>query len=442
MISAQRYTPNSTSIPKISGKDSASPFTHHALRITHYGPRLPGNRFSSGVVLFMVLILTTIMYLIAGTLLIITMTEVHLADFGQRSIQAFYAAESSIALGLSRLRTNSNYRSNTSDTITIGGNTGMLTAKFYDGTDDSNGYYRSSLSPSLYHLVLQGIGTVPGSKTSAKRTVEREIVVKPFALFARNNLTLAGGSTITGNIHGNNPVTIEAGSTVTGDATSNVIITNNGTVTGTESSLEPKITLPAFPIDRYFPKYWYNGTEYDAKPLAEDTVTLTPVGETPPPEPGIVKLYSGFPTADNPAGVFYPDSAITGTLTALQVNGTVIIPSPGALSINGAVTIAPVDNFPALISAKNLNVTLIGNLETFSDNIEKSRIQGLIYVQGNISFTGTDTTGEIITGSIFGRNITITGNPVFQVTYDPAIMSNPPPGIDLIEPGEWKELFE
>ncbi len=392
----------------------------------------------------MVLVLSAIMYLIAATLLLITMTEVHIADFEQRSTQAFYAAESSVTLGLAKLRTNTDYRTNSSEMISIGGNTGLLNVQFYDGTNDGNGHFRKSLSPSLYRLVLRGKGTVPGLNAAAKRTVERDVVVKPFALFAQNNLTLTGGCTISGNIHGNSTVRIDIGSTVTGNATSNGTIINNGIITDTESSLEPKIELPAFPITSYFPKYQYNGAEYEAKPLTHDTVTLSPAGGIDPPASSL-ELYSGFPTSDNPAGVFYPDSEITGTLTALQVEGTVIIPTAypkSIVSINGAVTITPVDNFPALISMKNLNVILIGNLENFSNSLKKSRIQGLIYIQDDVSFFGNDIVGEVINGSIFGRNITITGNPMFQVTYDPAVISDPPPGIDLFELGEWREVFE
>jgi len=383
---------------------------------------------SSGTVLLMVLILSAIMYLIAGTLLLVTMTEVHLADFEQRSTQAFYAAESSVTLGLAKLRTDPDYRTDASDTTSIGANTGLLNAQFYDGTNDGNGHFRKSLAPSLYRLVIRGTGSVPGLDAAARRTVEREVVLKPFALFAQATLTLAGGCTIKGNVHGNVAVTIEIGSTVTGDVTS-------------QSSSEPPITLPGSPISLYFPKYWYNGAEYDAQPLTHDTVTLSPAGGVDPPAPAI-EVYSGFPTSDNPAGVFYPDSEISGSLVALQVQGTVIIPSPQNLSLTGAVTITPVANFPALIGATDLTLMLMGNLEIFSASLEKSRIQGLIYAKGDLAITGNDAPGEMITGSILGRNIMITGNPIIQVKYDPAVMSNPPPGIDLIELGEWREVFE
>jgi type II secretory pathway component PulK len=82
---------------------------------------------SSGVVLLMVLILSAIMYLIASTLLLITMTEIHISDFEQRSTQAFYAAESSVTLGLSKLRENPDYRhKNDLYDTSIGGNPGYF----------------------------------------------------------------------------------------------------------------------------------------------------------------------------------------------------------------------------------------------------------------------------------------------------------------------------
>ena len=392
----------------------------------------------------MVLILSAIMFLFASTLLLFTMTEVHISDFEQRSIQAFYAAESSVTLGLAKLRTNTDYRTDTNDTISIGGNTGLLNVQFYDGTHDNNGHYRKALAPSLYRLALRGQGSVPGLNAAARRTVERDILVKPFVLFARNTVTLSGGCNIKGNIHGNSSVVIDSGDVVTGNVTSNGPVTNNGSVTGTVSSLEPEIIVSPLPIDLYFPKYHYKGKEYKAKPLVHDTVTLSPVSGVDPPAPSI-EVYSGFPTTDNPAGVFYPDTEIIGPLTALQVKGTVVIPPAypkNTVLINGVLTITPVDNFPALICEKDLDIRLIGNLEKFLKSLKKNRIIGLISVKEDVSLSGTDTPGDIIQGSIFGNCIIVTANPTLQVTYNPAIISDPPPGIDLIEIGEWREIFE
>ncbi len=77
-------------------------------------------RSSSGSVLLMALITSAILYLVAVTLLLLTMTEVQISDFESRSTQALYAAESSVTLGLSYLRQEHNYRATASDTMMIG----------------------------------------------------------------------------------------------------------------------------------------------------------------------------------------------------------------------------------------------------------------------------------------------------------------------------------
>lgn len=412
------------------------------------------NNSSSGTVLIMVLILSAIMFLIASTLLLITMTEVHISDFEQRSTQAFYTAESSITLGLSELRKNADHRSNKQDIMSIGGNIGMLAVKFV------------SLSPSLYHLVLKGTGTVPGlNAAEAKRIVERAVVVKPFVLFAWRGVTVSGGCKIIGKIHGNDSVSIDKLSTVKGDLTSSNPVTigdeifndpapktiNNGIVDGTVSSREPEITFPTLPIALYLQKYWYNAIECKAQPLIHKTVILSPVDGVNPPVPS-VDIYSGEPTPENPAGIFYLESEIIGSFIIFNVTGTVVDPfTTGSLSINGSIKIMPGSNedfkhFPALITARNLNITFtsVESLNPFFsyEDLKKSQIEGLIYADGDVSFTENDTTGNVMTGSILGENISITGNSGFQVTYDSTIISDPPPGIDLIEPGEWKESFE
>ena len=122
---------------------------------------------NSGVVLFMVLILTVIMFLVAGTLLIITMTEIRLSDFEYRSTQAFYAAESAFAIGIARLRQNSAYRGDYAPMYyDIGRNPGEIESTTRE------------LPPALYHFFLCGTGKIPGWQVAATRTVEQEVAIK------------------------------------------------------------------------------------------------------------------------------------------------------------------------------------------------------------------------------------------------------------------------
>ena len=145
---------------------------------------------------------------------------------------------------------------------------------------------------------------------------------------------------------------------------------------------------------------------------------------------------------DNPAGVFSLTAELSAdTLTAIQVNGTLIIPSGEPLTMQGIIHIEPKKNFPALISLKHLNLTLIGNLEKFSKSLEKNRIEGFMYVLGNVLITANDAPGELLYGSLFADDIRIVANPLVKMTYDPKIFSNPPPGIDFIDFGAWREVF-
>jgi hypothetical protein len=206
---------------------------------------------------------------------------------------------------------------------------------------------------------------------------------------------------------------------------------NEGQVSGTTSSNEPPLQIPELSFDLYYPRYWYDdGTglrEYEAKPLAQDTITLEKSGSEEPPVPSI-ELYSGFPSSDNPAGFFYPESEITGQFAALEVEGTVIIPSSypaSTFALQGLVKIIPLDDFPALLSVKDTHITFIPNLKKFSGSLKKSDIQGLIYSQGNLAFTGNGTTGKLITGSLFGLNVDLTTDQFFQINYDRKLFASP-----------------
>jgi hypothetical protein len=183
---------------------------------------------SSGSVLLMVLIMSAILYLVAATLLFLTMTEVHLADFEQRSTQAFFVAESSIARGISKLRQNPDDRTTTTDTMSIGGNVGSLNVQFHRKIFDN--------TTSLYQLILEGTGSVTGSHAAANRIVRRDVIVKPFAVFAQNNVLLSGGCQIIGNVHGNGSVILWPDSRITGDVTSSVSVqSDEGQISGIQT---------------------------------------------------------------------------------------------------------------------------------------------------------------------------------------------------------------
>lgn len=385
---------------------------------------LKRNTSSSGVALFMVLILTTIMFLIAGTMLIITMTEIHLADFEQRSTQAFYLAESGITLGLSELRASGGDYRHTKGAphyTLVGGNPASITTQVYETRS------------SLYHLMIRGIGVVSGSQTQVKRTVQREVLIKPFVLFAQNKVILNNWCTIDGNIHANNSITIADGVKVEdGNISSSGLIEDHRIEKNEEVKVEPKIPFPDLPLNLYTKK---------AQPLFPNPEILLPEEGEDELELRIIEIFKKPHPENNPDGVFYIDQEIPENVRIiLNLEGTLIIYNT---NFHGMLSIKPVENLPALITVGGLNITLDRDLEKSSSTIKKSLIEGLIYSYGSITLTGINTTGSpLIIGSLFGNNITITGNPSFQIKFDPAIFADPPPGLELIDFGEWDEVFE
>ncbi len=412
---------------------------------------------SSGVVLIMVLILNAIIYLVISTLFLLIMTETHLAGFEQRSTQAFYVAESAITEGIVRLRSNHENHQVLNELMNVGGHQNALTTTF---TPQSCG--EDGTSESWYALSLQGLGVVTGPQAATRRTVERKIVIKPFTLLAQGSVTLEHWCHISspdktnGNIHGNALVTIRDDATVEGDVSSSgdILIASSVTLTGETSDDEPEIAFPHLSVERYTPKYIYNGAEYQVQPLS-----LTSFMN----EDGTTRLdlyYSGTPGSENPAGVYLLQREVTdsinGTvlvLTALNVRGTVIIRAP--FNLKGRVRIEPaVEHFPAFISANGTSITMTfidmtTMVTPFSDlNVgdlvhipNENAIQGLIYSAGNINVTAYSDRVNV-NGSIFGQNITLNGEAVLNVTYDPGIMTNSPPGLQLVDYGEWREIVE
>lgn len=404
---------------------------------------------SAGVVLFMSLILTVILFLAVGTLLLITMTEIRLSDFEYRSTQAFYGAESAIVLGIANLR--QQIEAYGPIAYEVGGNPGYLEIS------------TRSLPPSVYHFILCGAANISGWQASATRTIEREITVKPFVVFAENRVTLAGQCALEGNVHGNATVRVGTSVTIKGNVTASTTpVDNQGKIEGEhissdEDTLEPKISFPELATDSYGWTYPCTGTDgapsvCEAQPLIHDTLTLDLDENPETPDEKIEVFSSDISSTKNPAQIFYLDFEIPETsLTAFNVYGTVVIPSDyslNTLSLEGSFMIKPLstssNHFPALLSAKPLNLTLRGDLAEKSASIAENRITGLIYVVGDLEIT-SETSGKIITGSLFGRNVTIRGNQAspLQISYDPAIFTTPPPGFDLIELGAWKEaVFE
>ncbi len=405
----------------------------------------------------MVLIVSAVIYLAISTLFLLIMTEIHLADFEQRSTQAFYLAESAITKGVVRLRANHKNHHVLNDLIAIGGRQHALTTTFIPkpcGNDNT--------AKAWYALNLQGLGVVTGQQTATRRKVGRDVVLKPFALLAKRNITLqnlchiSGPNDTNGNLHGNGQVIIGDHVNIEGDASSStgILISSNATVTGDSSQKEPWIAFPDFSVPLYIPKYAYHGEEYQAQPLSLLSF---------PSADGTSRLdiyYKGSPNDENPAGIYILPHKIAdnigGTMTVFttfDIQGTVIVQNSFAL--RGRVRINPaVDHFPAFISSNGypIEMTFIDrttieaaysdlDVEDLALIPDENSIQGAIYSRGDIGLTAFSDSAKVA-GSMFGQNIALNGNSTIEVTYDPGIMTDPPPGLQLVDYGAWREIIE
>lgn len=410
-------------------------------------------RSSSGAVLIIVLILSAIIYLAVSTLLLMTMTEIHLSGFEQRSMRAFYLAETAITMGVSRLRTNP-------DNLTL------LSALVPGRLDSFNVTFTPKLyddHESHYNLVLEGEGVISGPTASAKRRVIREIMLKPFTLFAREEIRLQNLCRISGNIHANQKVDVGAQVEVDGQISSHTefSISEDAVIPEEEDpALEPEIVFPLIPADLYWPKYFYQGQLYEAQALSLTTsITLSSdgLGSEAPSE--FLNVYRGEADRDtNPAGVFFLNAGIDDetdeTLSVIDVQGgSILLPSSVPFRVKGLVRISPLENFPALLKfgTEETSFKLISftDLEDFLDisNPEVARlpkansIEGLLYSSGTISLTA-DSGSVTVAGSIWANNIILKGNATCTVDFAPGLMTNPPPGLKVVDYFEWRELFE
>ncbi len=422
----------------------------------------------SGAALIMVVVLSAIIYLAITLLLLLTSTETQVSFFEQRSMQAFYAAESALTLGIANLRANN-------------GQPLKITNELVTFADELIAFSSEALPPTqtgaLYHHSAFGGALISGATGATRRGVAQDVIIKPFTLFASERLSLAGGVKIVGhtadiasNIHGGQHVRLTPGVSVAGNVTSganiecqNRIIAPEGKITCPANpitgivQIETDITFPQMSSKVYAPQYMFHGKLYDAEALGSpNIVALVPKGEVEPPARAI-HLYVRRPDpTKNPAGIFYADTIInddaSNTLTNLDIEGTLLLQGAGDWKIKGIVKISAVENFPALLSFSSASCLLtyipFESIEPYlpeegngRDMNTTNHISGLIYSQGDVTLNSHGVDGEFIHGSVFAKNIEISGEIQFVIRYDLRVLTDSPPGLHLVETLNWREYI-
>ena len=405
---------------------------------------------SAGSALISVVILSAIVYLAIIALLILAATETQIAYYEQRTTQAFYGAESALTLGIADLRGyNGEKVSVFNEAVIMGGEPATFSSYLEKPKK------KEKEVESLYHHSVIGTATRTGPNGATTRAVQQDIVIKPFALFASKSLQLRGGCAIEGHAHGNDSVSLDAGAFIDGNLTLSGGMSASSEQVSGKTQREEEMRLPVVPLRAYYPKYIYQGEVFEAEPLAlPEIIPLVAKDDISPPAVEL-RLYAQTPSVKNPAGVFYVSSEInsdaSGALVALAIQGTLLLEHPAKL--RGIIQISAVDNFPALVnfSGAPLEITVIPPelITPFMDlTVGSSRplpddslIQGLIYSSGDVAITSEGVGRTALKGSIFAKNITLTGNPKLKMEYNLRVLTNSPPGLQLVERSEWREYL-
>lgn len=433
------------------------------MNVTHHFNQRKDRNDDSGSALIMVIVLSAIIYLAVTVLLLMITVETHVSYSEQRSMQALFGAESFLTLGVADGRAlNGEWRNSVHEQITFGDELTIFYTRVA-GNDKVDTHQKRS----LYCGEHRGTAAVYGPNGLTKRQVWESVRIKPFALFAEKGVSLQTGVKIVGhsndtkaNVHGNTHVYLASGVSVDGNVTSNGEIRCAMSAACPENSANGKIqsdcrlSVPQIAERLYYQRYMYQGKVYEAEPLGTpERIPLIPKEEDGQTPAQAVHCYVRRPSAGkNPAGVFFADATIndetSNTLTNFDIEGTLILRGAGEWNIKGIVKIDAVEQFPAILkfSDEPLSLTYIpfATIQPFlsergGDMNQTNHISGLIYSTGNVALASNGVGGELLNGSVFAQNITISSDLQFLMRYNLRLLTDSPPGLQLVERFNWRE---
>lgn len=432
------------------------------MMIELYRSQRVDHAHETGSALIMVIVLSAIIYLTVTLLLLMTTVETRVSYSEQRSMQALFGAESFLTLGVADGRAlNGEWRNSVSEQITFGDELTIFYTRVA-GSDKGD----TPQKRSLYCGEHRGTAAVYGPNGLTKRQIWENVRIKPFALFAEQEVSLLSGVKIVGdsndikaNVHGNTRAYLASGVSVEGNVTSNGQIKCAMSAECPKNSATGKIqedcrlSFPKIAERLYYPKYMYQGKVYEAEPLGTPkSIPLTSKDEKEQPPAQAIHIYEERPSKANPAGVFFADAPIndevSNTLTNFDIEGTLILRGAGNWNIKGIVKITAVEQFPAILKFSDapLSLTYIpfSTIQPFLSEggggmNQANQISGLIYSTGDVTLASNGAGGELVKGSVFARNITISGDPQFLLGYNLRLLTDSPPGLQLVERFNWRE---
>ena len=282
-------------------------------------------------------------------------------------------------------------------------------------------------STSGYELNAQAVPLNDGSTASfdltavqttrnvySLQSTGRSITGSAYTHAASGTITIARATIPGAGVFGGN-IAIPKGATFSsGGVTGAVAIQANGTITAQSGSTisgtttQAPLSATAYTVPTAATVNYYGVGMSSANYLCYDGVTLG----TPQLISASSISSSSIPTANsgNPGAIFYHSGnlKITGTLT---MAGTLIVRG-GTLTISANTTITPKTGYPALVCENG--ATISGANRTVTLN-------GVVFIGGNYTWTGTNTLSKfIVNGALVmpaSSTIAATNNGSFTVTY-------------------------
>lgn len=293
-------------------------------------------------------------------------------------------------------------------------------------------------------VVVTGTGTKGNAVQKVQVTLSP--LVTPYtclnaAMFAGSNITLSSGTispvgcTIAAN--GN----IIASSSAIAPSAQAAGICTGGTYQNGSASLVATRTAPA--TATVFSQYLASGTTINITsiPVISGSRHIRGVLISPTVNP-----YTGV---TNASGIYIIDcQGATLVITDCRIVGTLVLLNPGwGTTVRDYVNWSPaVANYPCLMVQGNVTLDMKsddtvgesavnynppgtpypfatgGTANTTLANQYPATITGLVYASGNITTTSHPTVGMLIAGG------SITASNHLALSYDPSILTNPPPG--------------
>lgn len=412
-----------------------------------------------GTIYVAVMGVTLIVAIMASVGMVVVRLESRIVQANANQQQARLLAQSSVEYAVNWIQRESNWRStlvpNFEGPATDYGQ-GSIAWKAVDADGDFNNDLQDTIE-------IQGIGRVGDSVVVESVTLEpggAGLSCLNAAMHSNGQIVLQGGSLL-GSHRINSDQTISANGQINASASYANINANawsTTAITGSVSGSQSANQSPAreMPGPQVFDYYKLNGTWID--------ITSLPISGSKRIIDKRLISPATNPFGDtNAEGIYVIDcSGETIEISNSRIVATLVLLNVGADSRTSSTVFmqAAVGNYPALMVEGNFRLghwdlwvsevsqgvnfnppgtPYLGETDNLDDDNYPSSIDGLVYISGQISFTGSDS--PVVNGCLVCGSVVADAN--LEANYSDVYLNYPPPGFAIGDPmriqrGSWK----